>query len=299
MPRLLSRALLVLGGATAATAAAWLLSSATASADTLPTVVSSGQAAIVAPATSPVAHDTMPGSLDSGSLNSGNVLPSKENGANKPSETELSAAVSTVSDPVTDAGSTAVDAVTEPSQHAELPLPASLPSVPSANPAGLDQLTNGLSAAVGQLGGRLPVSHDLPTQLIGHLGRGAVSTPAAPATPAQPTVAGKYRPTVRDFPFAAGQHGKLAGVTGRDLSRPATGSLPLAPGTPGSSPLTVPVMPGSGGGSGNGFAAPAGLGLTAGNGSQILPEPHVVDVFSPATEPASVMPGKQPGVTPD
>jgi hypothetical protein len=317
MPRLLSRAVLVLGGATAATAAAWLISSATASADTLPPVVSPGTAAVMAaPAGSPVLTNNViassagitkgistagSGNPGSGRATSTTSQASGVGDASKPFETGLSSVVSTVADPVTSAGSTAVDAVTEPSQHAVLALPASLPVVPSAGPAGLGQLTNGLRAAVGQLGDRLPVGRDLPTELVGHLGRGTISTPAVPAVPAQPTtVTGKYRPTVQAFPFAAGQHRKLGAGTGSEVGTHATGSLPLMPAAPGSSPfgpLAVPTMPGNGGGSGNGFAAPSGL--ATGDGSQLLPEPHVVDVFSPATELASVMPGKQPGVTPD
>ncbi len=283
--RLLSRALLVLGGVTAATAAAWLISSATASADTLPSVVSPGQAVV-----------TGSGLAD---------LTNKASGAqsaSKPFGTGLSSAVSSVSDPVADAGSTALNAanvVTEPSRHVVLPLAADLP----ATPAGLDQLTTGLRGAVGQLGDRIPVDTALPAQLVGHLGRGAVSTPAVPATPAQPSTTGRYRTGTQSFPVAARQHGKpgidASSVVGQHHP---VGSLPLAPSTPGSSPfgpLTFPAVPGSGGGSGNGFAASAGLGLVAGSGSPISPELHVVDVLSPAVEPASVMPGKQPGVTPD
>jgi hypothetical protein len=292
MPRLLSRALLVLGAATAATAAAWLISSATASADTLPSVVSPSPAAVAAGSTSgaPFAATNATGST------AANTAVSKTDDANKPFETGLSSAVSTVADPVADAGSTAVDVVTEPSQHAVLPLPASLPVVPGANPAGLDQLTNGLRATVGRLG-NLPVGSDLPAQLVGHL-----ANPVAPAVPGQPTsVTGKNRPAPQSFSFAAARHDALGGQTGHGADQHATGSLPLAP-APGSSPLsplTVPATPGNGGGSGSGFAAPAGLGLGAGNGSQFFPELHVVDVFSPATELAPVMPGKQPGVTPD
>ncbi len=151
MPRLLSRALLVLGGATAATAAAWLLSSQTAAADSLPSV----------PATTVQAVSTA----------------STSDTAAAPFETPLSTTVSSVADPVTDAGSTAVNAVTEPSQHAVLPLPA----VPDTTSAGLGQLTTGLRGTVGQLDERLPVGRDLPAQLIQHLTRTPVATPAAPS----------------------------------------------------------------------------------------------------------------------
>ena len=263
MPRLLSRALLVLGGATAATAAAWLLSSGTASADTMPAVPN-------APAG--VTH-----------------VVSTSDSAAAPFETPLSTAVSSVTDPVTDAGSTAVDAVTQPSQHA-LPLPA-------ANATGLDQLTTGLRATVGQLGDKLPVSKELPAQLVQHLGRTPVSTPAVPviAVPLTPTTP-RHLP-MQPVPFA-GQHSHLANRAG-DVFPAQHGNhgTPSAPGTTApSSPLTVPAMPG---GSGTGFAAPAGVGLPSGNAGHLFPELHVIDVLAPATEPTAVMPGKQPGVTPD
>jgi hypothetical protein len=162
-------------------------------------------------------------------------------------------------------------------------------------------LTNGLRDAVGQLGGRLPVDRGLPTALVQHLGRTEISTPAAPATYQQSTAIGQYRFSAREFPMRAAQHGK-PGSSGHGGSQHGVGGQPLAPRTPGSTPfgpLAVPVMPGSGGSGGGGFAAPAGVGLTANSGCQLFPDLHVVDVCSPATVPAPVMPGKQPGVTPD
>ena len=277
MPRLLSRALLVLGGATAATAAAWLLSSGTASADPLPSVP--GVPAVTAPAMS---------ISDSGA-------------AATPFHTPLSTAVSSVADPVTDAGSAAVTAVSEPSQHAVLPLP-DVSAVQSTDPAGLGQLTTGLRDTVGQLSDRIPVSKDLPATLVQHLGHAPVSTPAAPsvAAPVLP-VTPRHLP-MQPEPFA-GQHGKAGGVA----SRTGTSSLgdrgtPLAPHNPGNSPfapLTVPAMPGGSGNGSGGFAGPAGVGLPTGAVQNLFPELHVVDVLAPATEPAHVMPGKQPGVTPD
>jgi hypothetical protein len=261
MPRLLSRALLVLGGATAATAATWLLSSGAASADPLPSVPSVPAATAHALSTS----DT----------------------AAVPFETPLSTTVSSVAAPVTEAGSTAVDAVTVPSQHEVLETSSS---------AGLDQLTTGLRGAVGQLDDRLPVSRDLPGQLIQHLTRTPIATPAAPsvATPA-PT-------TARHVKVQAGQHSRVGGVVGR-IAGPFAGERgrPHGPHNPGSvplGPLTVPAMPGTSG-NGGGLAGPAGLGLTTGGTEAIFPDLHVVDVLTPAIEPAPVLPGKQPGVTPD
>ena len=185
MPRLLSRALLVLGGATAATAAAWLLSSGTAAADPMPQVPSGVT----------------------------NVV-STSDSASTPFETPLSTAVSSVADPVTDAGSTAVDAVTQPSQHA-LPLPA-------ADSAGLDSLTTGLRATVGQLGDRLPVSKDLPAQLVQHLGRTPVSTPAVPVLAVPLTPATPRHLPMQPVPFAS-QHSHLADNAG-DVSPHSTGN---------------------------------------------------------------------------
>lgn len=268
MPRLLSRALLVLGGATAATAAAWLLSSGTAAADPLP----------------PVPH---------AAAGVTQVMSTSDSAAT-PFETPLSTAVSSVADPVTDTGSTALDAVTQPSQHA-LPLP-------TADSTGLNtvpvELTTGLRATVGQLGDKLPVSKDLPAQLVQHLGRTAVSTPAVPvdAIPVAPTTP-RHLP-MQPVPFA-GQHSHLADHAG-DVSGAGQDNhgAPIAPGNPApSSPLTVPAMPG-GSGTG-GFSGPVGLGLTGGSAGYLFPELHVIDVLAPATEPAAVMPGKQPGVTPD
>jgi hypothetical protein len=264
MPRLLSRALLVLGGATAATATAWLLSSGTAAADTMPSApqVPAG-----------VTH----------------VVSTSDSSAT-PFETPLSTAVSSATDPVTDAGSTAVDAVTQPSQHA-LPLPA-------ADSTGLDQLTTGLRATVGQLGDRLPVSKDLPAQLVQHLGRTPVSTPAVPVVAAPVAPATPRHLPMQPVPFA-GQHSHLADHAG-DLfpAQHGESGTPLAPGhTAPAVPLTVPGMPG---GSGTGsFAGPAGLGLPSGAPGYLFPELHVIDVLAPATVPSAVMPGKQPGVTPD
>ncbi|HEY2694566.1 MAG TPA: hypothetical protein VGJ45_03800 [Pseudonocardiaceae bacterium] len=261
MPRLLSRALLVLGGATAATAAAWLLSSGTAAADPMPQVPSG------------VAH-----------------VVSTSDSAATPFETPLSTAVSSVADPVTDAGSTAVDAVTQPSQHA-LPLPA-------ADSTGLDSLTTGLRATVGQLGDRLPVSKDLPAQLVQHLGRTPVSTPAVPVVAVPLTPATPRHLPMQPVPFAS-QHSHLADNAG-DVSPAQHGEhgTPLAPGnTAPAVPLTVPAMPGGSGA--GGFASPAGLGLTSGTAGYLFPELHVIDVLAPAAVPAAVMPGKQPGVTPD
>jgi hypothetical protein len=266
MPRLLSRALFVLGGATAATAAAWLLSSGTASADTMPQVPS---------------------------LATHVVSTSDSTAAVTPFETPLSTAVSTVADPVTDAGTAAVTAVSVPSQHAVLPLPAA--------PAGLDQLTTGLQTAVGQLGDRLPVSKDLPAQLVQRIGHAPVSTPAAPSTAAP---LGQLTPRhlpMQPTPFAG--HGRIGGVVGNaDGSHQGDRGAPLDPQHPSNSPidpLTVPAMPGGSGNGSSGFAGPAGVGLPTGAVAALSPELHVVDVLAPATEPASVLPGKQPGVTPD
>lgn len=271
MPRLLSRALLVLGGATAATAAAWLLSSQTAAADSLPSV----------PATTVQAVSTA----------------STSDTAAAPFETPLSTTVSSVADPVTYAGSTAVNAVTEPSQHAVLPLPA----VPDTTSAGLGQLTTGLRGTVGQLDERLPVGRDLPAQLIQHLTRTPVATPAAPSVAVPvPASTTPHRITVQDGPFA-GQHSRIGGVVGQDAGGFAGDrGTPHAPRNPGSVPFgpLVPAMPGNGG-NGGGFAGPAGLGLASGATEAILPELHVVDVLGPAIEPVPVLPGKQPGVTPD
>jgi hypothetical protein len=253
MPRLLFRALLVLGGATAATAAVWLLSSGTASAAEMPSV------------------PQVPG---------------------------LTARVMSTSDMgVSTTVSSVADAVTEPSQDAVLPLPA----VPTAAPAGLGQLTTGLRDTVGQFGDKLPVDKDLPAQLVQHLGRTPVSTPAVPtvAVPALPSTP-RHLP-MQPAPFA-GQHDRSGGVVDQtgDAYSGANGA-PRGPRNPGDSPfgpLTVPVMPGSGSGNG-GFAGPAGVGLASGIAEHLFPELHVVDVLAPAIEPARVMPGKQPGVTPD
>ena len=256
MPRLLSRALLVLGGATAATAAAWLLSSQTASADQLPSV------------------------------------PQAPAAVASPFETPLSSAVSSVADPVTDAGSKAVDVVTVPSQHA-LPLP----TVP-ADAAGIGQLTTGLRAAVGQLGDKLPVSKDLPAQLVQHLGRTPVSTPAQPSDAVVLTPSTPRHLPMQPVPFAA-QHSHLANNSG-DVSTAGHSDhgVPLVPGNSGNStPLTVPATPGGSGA--GGFAGPAGLGLTSGTAEHFFPRLHVFDVLAPAIAPVAVMPGKQPGVTPD
>ena len=279
MPRLLSRALLVLGGATAATAAAWLLTSGTASADPLPSVPQ--LPAVTAPAVS---------TSDAASTAAAT--------ASAPFETPLSTAVSSVADPVTDAGSTAVTAVTEPSQHAVLPLPA----VPAATPAGLDQLTSGLRDAVGGLGDRLPVSPGLPAELVQHLSRTPVSTPAMPDI-AAPTVSSTPRHLpLQAAPFA-GQHSRVGGVLGQvDGPRSDDHGTPPAPRNPNISPfgpLTVPAMPGGSGSGSGGFAGPAGVGLPSGAATYLFPELHVIDVLAPAIEPARVMPGKQPGVTPD
>ena len=270
-PRLLSRALLVLGGATAATAAAWLLSSQTASADPLSSVPSVPAATAPAMSTS----DTTA----------------------TPFETPVSTTVSSVADPVTDAGSTAITAVTEPSQHAVLPLP----TVPDTTSAGLGRLTTGLRGTVGQLDERLPVDRDLPAQLIQHLTRTPVSTPAAPSVALPvPSSTVPHRITGQDGPFA-GQHSRIGGVVG-EAAEPFAGDRgrPHTPHDPGSVPFgpLVPAMPGTGG-NGGGFAGPAGLGLTSGAAEAILPELHVVDVLAPAIEPVPVLPGKQPGVTPD
>jgi hypothetical protein len=274
MPRLLSRALLVLGGATAATAAAWLLSSQTAAAESLPPVPS---ATVQAVSTAPTV--------------------STSDAAAAPFSTPLSTTVSSVADPVTDTGSTAVDAVTEPSQHAVLPLPA----VQDTTSAGLGGLTSGLRGTVGRLDERLPVGRDLPAQLIQHLTRTPVSTPAAPSVAVPvPAATTPHHITVQDGPFA-GQHSRIGGVLrrgagpfagdrGRQHAPHNQGSVPFGP--------LVPAMPGNGG-NGGGFAGPAGLGLTSGATSAILPELHVVDVLAPAIEPVPVLPGKQPGVTPD
>ncbi len=262
-PRLLSRALLVLGGATAATAAAWLLSSQTASADPLSSV--------------PSAPAVVQG------------LSTSDTSAT------LDTAVTSFETPL----STTVSAVTEPSQRAVLPLP----TVPATTtPVGLDQLTTGLRGTVGRLGDRLPVERDLPTQLVQHFARTPVSPPAAPsiAVPAAAPVA-PHHITVQDGPFV-GQHSRIGGVVG-SIAGPFDGGrgtqpAPRSPGSVPFPPLTVPGLPGTGGSSG-GSAGPAGLGLTTGDAGAILPEPHVVDVLAPATEPVAVLPGKQPGVTPD
>ena len=283
MPRLLSRALLVLGGATAATAAAWLLSSGTASADPLPSVPQ--VPAVSAPA-----------------LSTSDAANTAAAAASNPFETPLSTAVSSVADPVTDASSTAVTSVTEPSQHAVLPLPADATALGTATtPAGLGQLTSGLRDAVGRLGDRLPVSPALPVQLVQHLGHAPVSTPAVPNVVAPADSSTPRHLPMQAEPFA-GQHGRAGGVLGH-VEGPSQGDrgTPLAPHNPGNSPLSplsVPGMPG-GSGSGGGVAGPAGVGLPSGVPAHFFPELHVIDVLAPATEPARVMPGKQPGVTPD
>ena len=277
MPRLLSRALLVLGGVTAATAAAWLLSSGTASADPLPSVPQ-------VPALTASALST--------SDSAGTAV------ASKPFETPLSTAVSSAADPVTEAGSTAVNAVTKPSQHAVLPLSA----VPATTPADLDQLTTGLRAAVGQLGDRLPVSPGLSDQLLPHLGRTPVSTPTVPSVVAPADSSTPRHLPMQAAPFA-GAHSRAGGVLGQvDGPGQGDGGKPLAQHKSGNSPfspLTVPGMPGGSGSGSVGFAGPAGVGLPSGSPAHLFPELHVLDVLAPAIEPVRVMPGKQPGVTPD
>jgi hypothetical protein len=296
MPRLLSRTLFVLGGAIAATATAWLISSATASAATVPLP---GSGAPVSGALS----DSVAGLAHPDALAAPAVRVTTSPGA-----------------------LTTHHAVALPGSSA-LPGPSALPTVvaPHAPPAlagvpiltlpanhdpaaGVGSVTGELRTAVSQIGAHVPVSHGVAVTPLPVWPPVPVSAsaPAGRSGPAGVQAVSWSPPTataVATRPVEAGPATAVRSVVEHPVHRQAhrvRSAVPASPAAPAQtpwSPVTVPAAPGGGGPGGTPGAG--GVGLVEQPGAPQVPgldAIRVVPVTSPLGRATS---GKQPGITPD
>lgn len=300
MPRLLSRTLFVLGGAVATTAAAWLISSASASADTMPTAPAAGPltgtvSGTASDVTSGAHSGPVSGTLTSVGVPAGSgEVPALPHTPALPSTSALPSPTALPHTPALPGASTLPGALTLPANH---------------DPAdGVSGVTGELRSAVSQIGTHVPVDR----------GVSVAPLPAWPSTPAPvststgrsgpvdgPAVAGARRvvtavvaPLVKAGSAAAVRH-----VVERSTARPVHPAAPVAPSAPTApsptpwSPVTMPAAPG-GGGLG-GAPGSGGVGMIDQSGAPQVPGIDVIRVV-PVTAPLGrVTAGKQPGITPD
>jgi hypothetical protein len=300
VPRLLSRTLVVLGGAVAATATAWLISSASASADTLP-----------AP--------------DPGSLATGQPV-----GAVSSALGSITTAPHAALAPRAVSGTSTLPYISPPyispphiSTRSSTSLPVAISTlVQPANhdPAtGVGKVTGALSTAVGRIGSEMPVGHgvavtqlpvwpSIPISVSTPAGRsGSVRGPA----PAE----SRYAVTAAARPVTTGPVAAVRSVPDRAVARPVVGRattrhvghrpvLPFRPVVPSApvrspwSPVTVPTTPGGGGGVG-GSSGAGGVGLVDQAGTPHVPAFDAIRVVPVTTPLGRVTAGRQPGTTPD
>ncbi|WP_367133946.1 hypothetical protein [Saccharothrix sp. HUAS TT1] len=255
--RLLSRALLVVGGTVAGTAAAWALSTSAASAQ------------------APVEHDAV---------------------------TDVALAGRAVDVPVEVLSGVRGTPVGEtPVGRAVQGLDAALgaPRVPEPSRPDLRRVADDLRDTVGHVGVVLqprspePVGADVVG--VAAARRATETTPAATAVPVSagtPVVQGVFDKFSRTWQAAPRQPVTALSDTG----------APSLPGDPSGLP-SMPVAPlgapahCSCGGDGSGSSSGGGGPFTAGSAGQT--DPAVARALLPATERNVVMPGKQPGITPD
>ncbi|GAA3460561.1 hypothetical protein ACFFSW_20475 [Saccharothrix longispora] len=259
--RLLSRALLVAGGALAGTAAAWALSAAPASAQT------------------PVDHDDAVTGISQAAAPLGGALP--EVGLTPVEQTRVGQAVQ------------------------DLDAALRSPQVREPQPPDLNRVAEEIRGAVDQ---------------VGVLFRQPVLPRLVPTAPAAEAPAAQHRqpvtettPATTAVPVTAGTpvvHGVFAqwSRTWLDAPRHAVAAVPTDsgssfPGDPSGLP-SLPFAPPSGvpahctcGGDGAGSAG-GGSGPFAAVSTSAL-DSAVARALLPATERNTVMPGKQPGITPD
>jgi hypothetical protein len=294
MPRLLSRTLFVLGGAVAATATAWLISSATATAATMPTSGSAAPASgALSGAVSDVAHPdgtTSPTALvthDPVALPGSSALPG----------------------PVTLPGPSALPTL------AALHAPRALAGVPiltlPANhdpAAGVGDVTGELRTAVSQIGSHVPVSRGVAVTPLPVRPRTSTpaSAPAGRSGPVSGQAVSRPLPTataVAARPVQVGPATAARSVVEHPAHRrahPVRSAVPTSPAAPAPtpwSPVTVPAAPGGGGPGGTPGAG--GVGLVEQPGAPQVPGPDAIRVV-PVTAPLGrATSGKQPGITPD
>ncbi|HWE90801.1 MAG TPA: hypothetical protein VG317_15180 [Pseudonocardiaceae bacterium] len=265
MTKLASRALLVLGGAVAATAACWAISSATASADTLPGHVPANPAGIV----------TTGG-------HAGSTLAKTDPVST--TERTVQAAVNSVA--------RTVNMVTAP-----LAQPA-MSTWPTAWRDGWNQVTGSLQGTVTQLGhdslakttSQLVAGSPAVSSLAQHASAGQSAVPSAVTT--APLTAPHSATTVTTTALPTGHHAA-------DSHRfPTTPGAPRAPGRAPAAPVNAPSSGTTGGAGGSsGPGGPAGVG--AGASYPVLPGVSLIGVSAPKQPLAHLTAGKQPGVTPD
>ncbi|MEU4739029.1 hypothetical protein AB0G02_01015 [Actinosynnema sp. NPDC023658] len=261
--RLLSRALLVVGGTVAGTAAAWALSTSAASAQV------------------PVDHDVVT-EVAGGGLH----------GSLSPQES-----VEAALDPVraTPVGDTSVGQAVQ-----ALDTALSTPRVPEPSPPNLRRVADDIRGTVQGVGAFFQpgLTELLPTDAVVGSPASQGVTQATPATTAVPVLAGtpvvhgvfdKLSRTWLDVPRQA--------VTA--LSDTAVPSLPGDPSGQPSMPFAPLGAPAhcSCGGDGSGSAGGGNGPFTVVHADRI--DPAVARALFPATERNTVTPGKQPGITPD
>jgi hypothetical protein len=282
--RMLSRGLFVVGGTVAATATAWLISSAPASADTLP----------AAPAP-PVASSGVLGAVTGTTSGTTSLVTGTVE--------QLAAPVAQVAAPV---AHTVTPVVTQT---------AAAVLAPPAAPAKLDKVTGALTDTVHQL--------RLTDDLAGHLaapdvtaGLTRILPVAAPTTrPVAPSTGHQTAPTAAAPPAAHPVVGSSTAPTAalstahagrRPAHATALGLHHSAGGSPATrhsshrapAPFAPPASPASSSGNG-GQQGPGNPTVGVAFGLPAVPGLNVVRVPAPTDAPAPVMPGKQPGVTPD
>jgi hypothetical protein len=295
MPRLLSRTLFVLGGAVATTAAAWLISSASASADTMPGTPAAGPLTGTVSDTASGAH----GGPVSGSLTSVGVPAG-------------SGEVPALPHPALPSPSTLPSSSTLPHPPA-LPgapaLPSALTLPANHDPAdGVSGVTGELRSAVSQIGTHMPVDRGVsvaplpawpstPAPVSTSTGRsGQVGGPADAGS--RPVVPAVVAPLIEAGPAAAVRH-----VVDRSTARPVHPAGPVAPSAPAApnptpwSPVTMPAAPGGGGF--GGATGSGGDGMIDQSGAPHVPGLDVIRVVPVTASLGRVTAGKQPGITPD
>jgi hypothetical protein len=276
VPRLLSRALLVLGGAVAASAAAWALSGATASAATLPGAGLTGLSTPDAVVSAPVSTPTPTPAADQLITSVGDSLTGTPAGA-------------------TSAAGQVVGAVSSP----VVPVASAVRSAAELSPVG--SVTGRLRAAVAQVDSTIPVQVNQVAAV--HPGftpsAGLVRSGGAKAHPGSPVVLGPGRPAGAQFPAVPVLLSRASDPVGV-LGVVVSAGLPVGPTTPQCQQCLSAVAPAGAGGSGAGGQQGPG-GSTAGLpfGQPVLPGLLSIGAAAQRDSARLGAPGRQPGVTPD
>ncbi|HEX3786253.1 MAG TPA: hypothetical protein VHW44_00200 [Pseudonocardiaceae bacterium] len=266
MQRFATRALVVLGGAVAATAAAWLISSATASADTLPGGIPVSGADPVAALTSTAPADPAASTDPTG-----------------------------LTQPVTATATalhTAVTTLAAPPQPPTLPPP---PPPPASVSTGWTTVTDQLGTALGHLGqpvnlpgaGQPPAAGTPGSTHPGPIGQPISAVPHQLRTQAQPLAA----PSAVASPAAPNQLVHSARAPGRHRGGHRSAEPRHAP-----IPATVPSGPT---GSTGTQQAPTGTGAADRADLPVLPGLTRLGTRRPTVLGRRVTDQQQPGTTPD